>query len=174
VYAAIRQAAPGGLGRAARYDVRHSAPASLLAAMREAAAGDMIARQYATDFTDLFEVGMAAVAEMQSLGGDSSVALGVYLAFLSRFPDTHIVRKHGFEAAAAVMREAGVFAERIRDEIGTSRFVADLLAFDARLKAARLNPGTSADLTVATLFAARLSGVLAIPATPLDSVPRKR
>ena len=33
---------------------------------------------------------------------------------------------------------------------------ADLLKFDAELKAAGINPGTSADLTVATLFAAAL------------------
>jgi len=33
---------------------------------------------------------------------------------------------------------------------------APLIAFDRALKARRLNPGTSADLTVATLFAASL------------------
>jgi triphosphoribosyl-dephospho-CoA synthase len=33
-----------------------------------------------------------------------------------------------------------------------------LAAFDASLKARGLNPGTSADLTVATLFAERLGG----------------
>jgi len=33
---------------------------------------------------------------------------------------------------------------------------ADLLKIDAELKAAGINPGTSADLTVATLFAAAL------------------
>ena len=36
-----------------------------------------------------------------------------------------------------------------------------LLAWDAELKAAGINPGTSADLTVATLFAHRLRNHLA-------------
>jgi triphosphoribosyl-dephospho-CoA synthase len=36
----------------------------------------------------------------------------------------------------------------------------DLLAWDAALKADRINPGTSADLTVATLFAHHLQSVL--------------
>jgi triphosphoribosyl-dephospho-CoA synthase len=35
----------------------------------------------------------------------------------------------------------------------------DLLAFDRSLKARGLNPGTSADLTVATLFAASLQAL---------------
>jgi triphosphoribosyl-dephospho-CoA synthase len=38
---------------------------------------------------------------------------------------------------------------------------ANLLKFDAELKAAGINPGTSADLTVATLFAAALQHGLA-------------
>jgi triphosphoribosyl-dephospho-CoA synthase len=39
----------------------------------------------------------------------------------------------------------------------------DLLGFDAELKAARINPGTSADLTVATVFAHRLVQALPNP-----------
>ena len=36
----------------------------------------------------------------------------------------------------------------------------DLLAWDAALKTDGINPGTSADLTVATLFARRLATIL--------------
>jgi triphosphoribosyl-dephospho-CoA synthase len=36
----------------------------------------------------------------------------------------------------------------------------DLLQWDARLKAQGINPGTSADLTVATVFAHRLRTIL--------------
>ena len=39
----------------------------------------------------------------------------------------------------------------------------ELLAFDAELKAAGINPGTSADLTVATVFAHRLAPALPNP-----------
>ncbi len=41
--------------------------------------------------------------------------------------------------------------------------LADLLAFDERLKSRGRNPGTSADLTVATLFADRLRNILLKP-----------
>ena len=161
VYAAIARAAPGGLGRAARYDVHEAAPPSLIEAMREAAELDMIARQYVTDFADVFGIGLPLAAQMQAREGNS-IALAVYLTFLSGFPDTHIVRKYGTDIAKLVMQEAQAFAARVQSEGGTRRFISDLLAFDARLKANRINPGTSADLTVATLFAARLSGVLPI------------
>ncbi|MBV8850478.1 MAG: triphosphoribosyl-dephospho-CoA synthase [Methylobacteriaceae bacterium] len=159
VYAAIARASPGGLGRAARYDVHDAAPASLLEAMGEAAERDMIARQYVTDFADIFETGLTMAAQMQARQA-KEIALSVYLGFLSRFPDTHIVRKLGLDVATSVMREAQTFATRVQSEAASTVFTADLLAFDARLKAARINPGTSADLTVATLFAARLSRVL--------------
>lgn len=165
VYAAIARASPGGLGRAPRYDVHNGPPSSLLEAMREAAERDMVARQYVTGFSDIFDTGVSTVTELQPRGGHST-ALGVYLVFLSRFPDTHVVRKHGVEVAEAVMREAQSFAARFRSEAAESVFLADLLAFDARLKAQRINPGTSADLTVTTLFAARLTRVL--PMAPGD------
>jgi triphosphoribosyl-dephospho-CoA synthase len=165
VYAAIARASPGGLGQAARYDVHDAAPASLIEAMREAADRDMVARQYVSDFADVFETGVSRIEQMRSSKGPS-IALAVYLTFLSRFPDSHIVRKYGAAAAAAVMQEAQAFAARVQGESGTKAFIADLLAFDARLKGARINPGTSADLTVASLFAARLAGVL--PISPRD------
>jgi triphosphoribosyl-dephospho-CoA synthase len=133
-----------------------------MVAMREAADRDMIARQYVTDFADVFETGFAALHDWRACGIGHAVALGVYLAFLSRFPDTHIARKQGLATANAVMLEAQDFAARMRGQAREPAFLSDLLAFDARLKGERINPGTSADLTVATLFAARLSGVLPI------------
>jgi triphosphoribosyl-dephospho-CoA synthase len=160
VYAAIVRASPGGLGRVSRHDVHGLAPSSLLDGMREAADRDMIARQYVTNFADVFENGLRTAAEMRSPGARHSIALRVYLTFLSTFPDTHVLRKHGADIAAAVMREAQAFAARARSDAGSASFISDLLAFDARLKGERINPGTSADLTVATLFAARLSGML--------------
>jgi triphosphoribosyl-dephospho-CoA synthase len=41
-----------------------------------------------------------------------------------------------------------------------SHLLPDLLAWDAALKDREINPGTSADLTVATLFAHRIRNIL--------------
>ncbi|MEA2833061.1 MAG: triphosphoribosyl-dephospho-CoA synthase, partial [Methylobacteriaceae bacterium] len=115
VYGAIAEASPGGLGRAARHDVGGEAPSSLIEAMREAAERDMIARQYVTDFADIFGTGLSMVEQIRSRQGDS-IALAVYLTFLSRFPDTHIVRKHGASVAETVMQDAQAFAARVQGE----------------------------------------------------------
>ena len=107
VFRAIALANPGGLGTAAHHDVRHPADTSLLEAMREAAAGDRIAYQYASDFDDIFVTGLFALAEAQTRGLTPPLrAVAIYLAFLSSFADTHIFRKFGAVTAAEVRREA--------------------------------------------------------------------
>lgn len=161
VFRAIARANPGGLGESPRHDVRQSADVGLLAAMQEAAPRDRIAYQYASGFDDIFVTGFAALAEAERAGLRPPLrAVLVYLAFLSEFPDTHICRKFGPEAAVAVQKEAGAVLALFWAERGDC--LPSLLAFDRELKARRLNPGTSADLTVAALFAWRLRDGLLI------------
>lgn len=152
VFAAIRLASPGGLGRASRYDVtaQEPAPPPLSAAMAEAAPRDRIARAYVTAFEDVFAVGLPALEAARAAGLDAAwSASAVHLAYLAAFPDSHILRKHG-EGKARDVRER---AASLRAGIDlASRPVAALLAFDAELKAQGVNPGTTADFTVATLF----------------------
>jgi triphosphoribosyl-dephospho-CoA synthase len=50
--------------------------------------------------------------------------------------------------------------ERLRKCGAPDLLLSDLLGWDATLKRRGINPGTSADLTVATLFAYRLQGIL--------------
>ena len=148
----------------------HRPKRSLLEAMREAAPRDRIAYQYASDFDDVFVTGLSALAEAEDAGLRAPLrAVAVYLAFLGKFPDTHIFRKFGAEAAAAVQR----WAQEMRASFHATRgdCLAELLAFDARLKARGFNPGTSADLTVATLFADRLRNGLPIAAMMIDCAP---
>ncbi|TNC16452.1 triphosphoribosyl-dephospho-CoA synthase [Methylobacterium terricola] len=151
VFAAIRRASPGGLGRAERHDVTAEAPAPpLLAAMAEAAGRDRIARAYVTGFEDLFETGLPALAAARGAGlSEPWTTTAVHLAFLAGFPDSHLARKFGPEVAERVRAEAeGAFRGLPLGEGAR----AALMAHDSALKAAGLNPGTSADLTVATLF----------------------
>ena len=82
--------------------------------------------------------------------------MGVYLNFLARIPDTHIVRKHGDSMAREVMKAARPLCKRFNGETDPGRLFALLDPFDRHLKERGLNPGTSADLVVATLFADRL------------------
>ncbi len=156
-FRAIALAAPGGLGAAPRYDVRAPARVTLPVAMAEAAVRDRIAAQWAGGFADVFDVGLPVYAAGRARWLDPRWAtLAVYLGFLAAFPDTHVARRRGGRAAAALRARAAGFAARLDAAADPRALLPDLLAWDASLKRRRYNPGTSADLTVATLFAARL------------------
>lgn len=160
-FQAIVQAAPGGLGRAQRHDVRDPASVTLKAAMAEAAERDRIARQYATNFADVFAVGEPALVAALAQGSDGPFAtLAVYLAFLASAPDSHVARKHGVGRAEDIRAEAVRWDARLRGCADPRTLLPELLRWDAALKADAINPGTSADLTVATMFAHWLRSTL--------------
>jgi triphosphoribosyl-dephospho-CoA synthase len=160
-FRAIALAAPGGLGRAQQHDVFAPPTVTLRTAMVAAADRDRIARQYATGFEDVFTLGeTSGSASLQCRGEPAWAALAIYLEFLSAFPDSHIVREHGIDVAEQVRRTAQTFHARLQAAHDPVALQADLLAWDELLKRRGLNPGTSADLTVATLFAQRLRNIL--------------
>jgi triphosphoribosyl-dephospho-CoA synthase len=165
-YRAIAQARPGGLGSAPAEDVHSQPSIDLRAAMALAAERDSIARQYRDGYAELFELGLPPLSS--GLPGLSGLSMGpdgavppavtdlvqrVYLTFLAGLPDSHIVRKHGAALAHSVMGSAQRW--RARASAG-ERLDADpdFARWDLELKAAGLNPGTSADFTVAALFVA--------------------
>ncbi|HSV71150.1 MAG TPA: triphosphoribosyl-dephospho-CoA synthase [Methylibium sp.] len=148
-FRAIAAAHPGGLGSADAQDVHTPPTVTLREAMRLAAPRDRIALQYANDHADLFDTGLAALPRSAAAATPALVQT-LYLAFLGRFPDSHIVRKHGAAVAQAVTDEAlpwMVRAER-GEPVGADPAFA---AWDETLKARGLNPGTTADFTVSTL-----------------------
>lgn len=157
-FRAIALASPGGLGKADQHDVRQPAAINLLEAMRHAAGRDMVAAQYANQFDDVLTLGLPLLRENLARWSEPRWAtLSVYLEFLGSFPDSHIVRKYGPAVARKVQAEAAGLAQLLAATDQPELLLPALLAFDATLKTARLNPGTSADLTVATLFAHRLN-----------------
>ncbi|MBP2306443.1 triphosphoribosyl-dephospho-CoA protein [Azospirillum melinis] len=154
-FEAIRLASPGGLGRAAEHDVAGAATVDLRTAMAAARSRDRIAAQYADGFRDVFDIG---VARARSMPDSDAVTLAeaIYLEFLTAFPDSHILRKHGEDRATAVLSEAREVHRQIAAASSAALRREHLFVFDARLKWQGTNPGTSADLTVASLLAHRL------------------
>jgi len=159
-YRAIVLASPGGLGSAQRHDVHDTPRVTLLEAMREAAGRDRIAHQYAFGFTDVFDVGLPAGRAALAAGRDARSAMtAIYLAFLTRFPDSHVARKFGEEAAQAAREEA---ARCLASMAGSPADAASkqLTALDHALKSRNFNPGTSADLAVASWFCMAVEDLL--------------
>ena len=160
-FGSIVRAAPAGLGHSAQHDVFNPATVSLLQAMSEAANRDMVARQYATDFADIFDRGLPLFESVSRRRGEAKWAtLATFLGFLSAFPDSHIARKFGAETARCVQGTALNFARMLQSAEQADQILPALLTWDSALKAKAVNPGTSADLTVATLFAHRLRTIL--------------
>lgn len=158
-FAAIRRASPGGLGRAEAQDVGTAPTVTLLEAMRLAADRDLIARQYVTLYTDVFETGVGRIEASRKAGHSTEwTATLVFLDFLGGFPDSHIARKFGPETAERVRTEAARVHRALPEDAPTA--LSLLAAFDRSLKERGLNPGTSADLTVASLLASELLDML--------------
>jgi triphosphoribosyl-dephospho-CoA synthase len=164
VYAAIRNAAPGGLGNVEQDDVAGPAPDDLLTAMRAAAGRDSVARQYAEDFRQVFDCIVPWLAE----GLDRQWALAdtivwAHLRAMREFPDTLIARKCGVEVAK---RSAGLAATVLAaGSPGEDPYRHALADFDFWLRSDyhRRNPGTTADLITAGLFAALREGIIRPP-----------
>jgi triphosphoribosyl-dephospho-CoA synthase len=158
-FQAIVRANPGGLGSAPEQDVRQLPSENLRSAMARSAERDSIAAQYANGFAELFEVGLPGLSHGFALIGgaktDSPDAATidqvhrVFLNFVAHCADSHIVRKHGDAVAHIVMSAAQAWSSQAHP--GADPAWAD---WDESLKASAINPGTSADLTVATLFVA--------------------
>lgn len=151
-FEAIALASPGGLG-SAKNDVRGKPAVVLMEAMREAAHRDMIARQYVTGFADIFGTGLTEYENALARGeGGMWPTIAAYMAFLAGFADSHVARKHGVETANAVRQEAARIRLALLSSSDEAVRMRRLLDFDRDLKARAVNPGTSADLTVACLL----------------------
>lgn len=154
---AIVLASPGGLGDAAEYDVRDLPQVSLLTMMRAAQDKDRIAWQYAHDFEDVMGFGLSRYTDaMLQWANPAWSATALYLGFMSRYPDTHIARKYGAAFAEKIRQEAAGFEQMHMAAENPKLVQKKLLDWDTSLKQLGINPGTSADLTVATLLLAEL------------------
>jgi triphosphoribosyl-dephospho-CoA synthase len=151
-FAAIRLANPGGLGRAESQDVAAPPTVTLREAMALAADRDRIARAYVTDYADVFDFALPVLRAARECSKTPNLSVTtLHMALLAEFPDTHIVRKHGAEVAEEIRAEA-ISLRPMWSPVPSSAAFASLMEFDSRLKARGINPGTTADFVVATLF----------------------
>ena len=169
-FRAIALAAPGGLGGRAAHDVR--APAA-----RDAAGGDGGGGRARPDRARSGRDGSPtcstsacpAMRRRAARWPDPRWAtLAVYLGFLAAFPDSHVARTPWRPRRRGAPRPRRRLRGPARRRRRPARLLPDLLAWDAALKRRGINPGTSADLTVATLFAARLATNVLAGAAPDD------
>jgi triphosphoribosyl-dephospho-CoA synthase len=152
------------LGKVDEADIAGDAPADLIAAMKLAADRDLVARQYTNDFHEVLEVVVPTLSTgiAQSLPL-AEVIVHAHLRLLSAYPDSLIARKCGLEVA----EQASVMAAKVlaSGRPGDHDYREALLNFDFWLRSDhhRRNPGTTADLVAAGLFAALREGIIKLP-----------
>jgi triphosphoribosyl-dephospho-CoA synthase len=164
VYQAIRLAAPAGLGRVPEQDVQQEPNQTLRQVMTLAAERDLIARQYANGFREVFEDGLPALCRgLEQIASLEGAIVCCHLHLMARHPDSLIGRKRGLAEAA----EAAQRAQYVLDAGWPSRAAGRtaLAELDSWLRAAGRgrNPGTTSDLVTASLFIALREGIMEVP-----------
>jgi triphosphoribosyl-dephospho-CoA synthase len=163
-FEAIRLADAGGLDKVPEQDIRQEPSIPFRQAMHMAANRDLVARQYANGFHEVLDEGVPALDQALSDSGALETAIVVcHLKLMARHGDTLIARKCGKPAAEEARRRAAEVVDHgfPKSVMGRERFGE----FDGWLRGDghRRNPGTTADLTAACLFAALREGIIELP-----------
>jgi triphosphoribosyl-dephospho-CoA synthase len=165
VYRAIRVAEPGGLGEVAEQDVKDEPTVTLREAMVLAAERDMIARQYADGFRAVFADALPPIERTLAAGWPLETAIiSGYLHVLARHPDSLVVRKHGLATAKTISNRAADLLDAGWPDCADAMARCDELDAWLRQPDRRFNPGTSADLVTAALFAGLREGTIRLRA----------
>jgi triphosphoribosyl-dephospho-CoA synthase len=166
VYEAIRLARPSGLGRVSQEDIHNDPTRSLREVMALAADRDLVARQYAQNFREVFEEGVPVLQEGLALGdGLEEAIIFCYLTLLRNHPDSLIGRKQGLAVAEEACCRAGTVLAQGWPHQAAGKKALEKLDQWLRADGHNRNPGTTADLVAATLFVALRQGILSLPLT---------
>ena len=153
VFKAITLAAPGGLGESKNQDVKDNAGVSLVQAMEIASNKDRIAKQYTTNYKDIFDFAVLRYNNAFVKFDDQAwAASSVFTGLLRNFPDSHIERKYGDKYSGWVRKQIITVDDALLNTNEPKQLLPMLHEVDRMFKAKGINPGTTADLTVATVL----------------------
>ncbi len=156
-YRAIRLAKPGGMGATDQHDIADSPTVTLYHAMQKAADRDQIARLYSTGYRALFQRALPVWRQaLERWGSKEWAATAVFLNTLASEPDSLITRKFGSAESGQVSLTAKSLWRSLEAQRDPIALQSELMVWDVELKSKGLNPGTTADMTVATIFLADL------------------
>jgi triphosphoribosyl-dephospho-CoA synthase len=163
VFEAIRLAKPGGLGEVADQDAAGPPTKPLREVMALAAERDLVARQHANGYQEVFRTGVPALLHGWQSGWPlERTIIDCHLRFMSNFPDSLIARKRGTEEALTAATLAARALEVIENTRSNGKAIKALDQWLTEIGHER-NPGTTADLVTASLFAALRDGLITLP-----------
>ncbi|MAG92499.1 MAG: triphosphoribosyl-dephospho-CoA synthetase [Planctomycetaceae bacterium] len=164
VYEAIRVANPGGMGRVDEQDLSMQPEGTLVEVMRLAAERDLVAAEYASAFDITVETGAPFLSQLENFVEHwEAMIVTLQLILMRDHPDTLIARKCGAETAIECSRRARAALKA--GGLGSTLGREQIAQLDKWLRSDdnRRNPGTTADLIAAALFAAIREGMIVPP-----------
>jgi len=152
-FKAITLAAPGGLGESDEQDVNESAAVTLKQAMEIASEKDRIALQFTTNYKDIYDFAVLRYNDAFVKFDDQAwAASAVFTGLLSSFSDSHIERKYGDKYSEWVRKQITTVDDALLNTSNPEQLLPMLHEVDRMFKDKGINPGTTADLTVATVL----------------------
>ena len=156
LYDAINIADAGGMGDQDEYDVASENAKEELRennqtmydVLKISASWDRLASELTTDMPTCFDIGFKTYYEVKNNDSLNRASVLTFLTILSQVPDTLISRKYGDEKASEVSNQTEELL-KFKDDDG---FSVKLNEFDNYLFENKLNPGTTADLTAASIM----------------------
>ena len=150
---AINISAPGGLGTREIYDTTSMPTVSILEIMNHSASYDRISYQYSHDYSDIFDFIIPRLVFLNKKHNSLDISLSLmFMEILAKIPDSHISRKFDDKIAKKTSNNASDLL-KILDREYSPDYLADRLNnLDYEYKKKGINPGTTADLLVASLM----------------------
>ena len=167
LYEAVNIANPSGLNKAKDFDVNDPASrerlirdnVSLFEVFKIAAGYDDVCSEWVNNYPITFTEAYPYMMQRLNEKGDLNAAIvHTFLKILSNHPDTFIARKAGIEKAREVSLDAKNVLRTGGLATAEGRKCVNDLDLKLRSSGNRLNPGTTADITAATLALCTLSG----------------
>jgi triphosphoribosyl-dephospho-CoA synthase len=159
VYRAINIANAGGMNSKDKFDLKNSDKNdfTLLEAMKYARSYDSIANEYSSYFHHIINnLSINWRNYFNLMKNDEYATTATYLEQISKYPDTLIARKHGIKVSIRVSERFKDLAKEYCASKMPNGLNNKLLLVDSELKMQGLNPGTTADVVVASIFINRL------------------
>ena len=156
LYDAINIADAGGMGDQDEYDVAsenaknelRNNNQTMFDVLKISAPWDMLAREMTSDMPAVFEIGYLTYSKLKKENSLNYSCIMTFLTILSQVPDTLISRKYGEDEALKVSMMTRDLL-KLKD---SSDFFEKIEEFGDYLFKNNLNPGTTADLTMASIF----------------------
>lgn len=168
LYDAINAADAGGMGEQEELDVADTEARTkiikeninMFKVFEMSAKWDALSSELTTGMPITFETGFPTFKETKATYGLNKATVQTFLTILAQYPDTLISRKYGMDTARIITADA----DSILQNGGILNSQGELLIreFDKQLLRNKFNPGTTADITAASIMVAffdELSGI---------------